>query len=197
MKRLLLGLVLVSCGGNDDKSPAADAPTSPIDAPTPTSDAAPPTALSVTSTAFTEGAEIPITHTCKAKPATDYSPPLAWLDAPATAKSFAVVLTDTSIGRIHWALFDIPPTTTSLPLNIDKVYAPVAVPGAHQVSADKSFDGYQGPCPPNKHVYEFKVYALDVAALPGASTDQIAADLVAPIQAHALASGKITGTFTP
>jgi Raf kinase inhibitor-like YbhB/YbcL family protein len=197
MKRLLLALVLVGCGGDDGPINAAiDAPTAPNDGTTVPGDGA-RAVLTVTSSAFTDGGAIPITHTCKAKPATDYSPPLAWTGSPAAAKSLAVVLTDLSIGRIHWALFDIPPTTTSLPLNIDKVYAPVAVPGAHQVSAQKGFNGYQGPCPPNQHTYELAVYPLDVAVLPEASADSVTSEVVGTIGLHSLGRGAITATFTP
>lgn len=198
MKRLLVGLILVGCGGDDAQDGAMqDAPGPAIDAPAAMIDAA-SMALTVTSSAFAEGGAIPVLHTCKDTTANkDSSPPLVWAGAPAGVKSFAVVLTDKSIGRVHWALFDIAPATTQLPLNIDKVYSPTAVPGAHQVSAQASFDGYQGPCPPNQHTYEFAVYALDVATLPGASMDSLAATLVTPIQQHAVATGKLTGTFTP
>ena len=188
MKRLALGVLLAGCGGGDGSS-APDAPVS-IDAP--------PGALAVSSTAFVDGAAIPVLYTCKDTTAgKDSSPPLVWINPPAAAQSFAVVLTDKSIGRVHWAIFDIPVAVHQLPLNIDKIYAPTAVAGAHQVSAQQGFNGYQGPCPPSQHTYEFAVYALDVAALPGASMQSLAAELVAPIQAHQLATAKLTGTFTP
>lgn len=190
MKCLLLGLAgVLACGDDGQERPAPDAQVA---------DAAPAGALAITSTAFTSGAAIPVLHTCKDTTAQkDSSPPLAWTGAPAAARSFAVVLTDNSIGRVHWAIFDIAPTTTALPLNIDKVYAPAAVPGAHQVSADTSFHGYQGPCPPSKHEYEFAIYALDATTLPGAAMTIAAKDLVPIIQAHMLATAKITVTFTP
>lgn len=196
MKRLLIGLILVGCGDDARDRPVLDGPAPTIDAPAPIDAAA--TTLTVTSTAFAEGGAIPVLHTCKDTTANkDSSPPLTWTGGPAGTKSFAVVLTDKSIGRVHWAVCDVAPTTTQLPLNIDKVYSPTAVPGAHQVSAQASFDGYQGPCPPNQHTYEFAVYALDVTPLPGATSDSLAASLVAGIQSHALATGKLTGTFTP
>jgi Raf kinase inhibitor-like YbhB/YbcL family protein len=152
--------------------------------------------ITLTSSAFVEGGAIPVTHTCKDA---NTSPPLAWTGAPGGAQSFAVVLTDLSLSPhlIHWAIFDISAATTELPADIQKVYAPSNVPGAHQVSFRAQTQGYQGPCPPNQHTYELAAYALDVATLPGATMQNTPADIVAAINMHRLASGTLTGTFTP
>lgn len=47
--------------------------------------------MRITSTAFANGAEIPVVHTCEGE---DRAPPLAWTDAPAGVKSFALIVDD-------------------------------------------------------------------------------------------------------
>ena len=42
-------------------------------------------------------------------------------------------------------------------------------PGAHQTQNISNVRGYGGPCPPNAHMYQFKVYALGTATLTGAT----------------------------
>jgi Raf kinase inhibitor-like YbhB/YbcL family protein len=184
MKRILLGLALVGCNSNSSQTRDAAA----VDTP--------PGTIALTSTAFTEGGAIPMVHTCKDA---NTSPPLAWTGAPSGTQSFAVVLTDLSLAPhlVHWAIFDIPAAATGLPANIEKVYAPSNVTGAHQVSFQNQTQGYQGPCPPNEHTYEFAVHALDVATLPGATAQTTPAEAVASITTHQLASGTLTGTYTP
>src|SRR5215471_589131 len=76
-------------------------------------------ALSITSPAFTEGANIPSKFTCDAGQ-TSPSPALAWKDAPANTKSFVLIMHDPDVvqmpgGFTHWVLFDIPASTTQLP----------------------------------------------------------------------------------
>lgn len=181
LARTLVGLVVVGCGG--DGAP-------------PRLDGAAGAALAVTSTAFADGGAIPITHTCKDA---NTSPPLAWTGAPSGTLSFAVVLTDLSLTPplVHWAMFDIPAAATELPANVEKVYAPSNVPGAHQVSFRSQTQGYQGPCPPSQHTYEFAASALDVATLPGATMQTTPGEVVASINMHRLGGGTLTGTYTP
>src|SRR6266545_879768 len=78
------------------------------------------------------------------------SPSLAWKNAPAGTKSFAVTVYDpdapTGSGWWHWIVFNIPADVTSLPAGFGK-------------------PGYGGPCPPQgdkPHRYIFTVYALKV-----------------------------------
>jgi phosphatidylethanolamine-binding protein (PEBP) family uncharacterized protein len=56
--------------------------------------------------------------------------------------------------------------------------------------------GYAGPCPPNAHMYQFKVYALATAALPNA-TMGTTKDQVVTTAATNLGTATLTGTFTP
>jgi phosphatidylethanolamine-binding protein (PEBP) family uncharacterized protein len=75
--------------------------------------------LRLTSAAFTEGANISDRYTffmpgqCVGE---NYSPPLAWENAPMGAQSFAILVIDPDGGNwTHWLQFNIPAQTSSLP----------------------------------------------------------------------------------
>lgn len=187
MKRMLLGLALIGCGSDPAVAPdAAGGPACTIDPVGP---------LSLTSPSFASCAAIPAVNSCAGA---NTSPPLAWTGAPVGTQSFAIVFTDLSISLVHWVIFDIPATATGLPAAVESVYAPSNVAGAHQTTGyDRSTRGYLGPCPPSPHTYQLALYALDVAALPGASPQTTRADAAGAIMSHQLASSTLTGTFTP
>ena len=110
------------------------------------------------------------------------------------------MLTDLSLTPVlvHWVIYDIPPTATGLPAGVENVYAPGNVAGAHQtVSVHAPTVGYYGPCPPAVHNYQFAIYALDTAPLPGASASTTRPEAIGEIQTHRLDSGTLTGMFTP
>jgi phosphatidylethanolamine-binding protein (PEBP) family uncharacterized protein len=72
------------------------------------------------------------------------------------------------------------------------------VAGAHQtVSVHSPLVGYYGPCPPAKHTYQFEVYALLAATLPGATMQTTRGEAVPTITAHEIAHATLKGTFTP
>ena len=74
-------------------------------------------AFTLTSTAYANNANIPSKFTCDAGQ-TNPSPALAWTEAPAGTKSFALIMHDPDAplagGFTHWVLFDIPATASSL-----------------------------------------------------------------------------------
>lgn len=82
---------------------------------------------------------------------------------------------------------------------MQKVYAPSNVPGAHQTTSyQTAVFGYLGPCPPmgqGVHTYELAAYALDVAALPGASQTTTRQQAVVLIAMHARATARLTGSY--
>ena len=118
---------------------------------------------------------------------------------PERNTELAVVLTDLSITLTHWVIYDIPATVTGLPAGVENAYAPANVTGAHQtVSVHAPTIGYYGPCPsrpPPVHTYQFAVYALDTATLPGTSAQSTPPQVIAEVQAHRLGSGTLTGTY--
>ena len=127
------------------------------------------------------------------------SPALAWQNAPAATKSFAVTAYDpdapTGSGWWHWVVFNIPASVTSLPegaSNTGKLPA-----GAVDSLTDFGAPGYGGACPPKgdkPHRYIFTVYALDAPALdlkPGAMPAMVGFML----GKHTLAKASVTVTF--
>jgi Raf kinase inhibitor-like YbhB/YbcL family protein len=116
--------------------------------------------MQLTSSAFENGGAIPRAHTGEGE---DVSPALAWRDAPAEARSFAVICHDPdaplvsargTYGFVHWVLYNIPASVSSL------------AEGTSEHTAGKNDfgkTGYGGPMPPNAHGthrYYFWVLAL-------------------------------------
>jgi len=152
--------------------------------------------LSIRSTAFADGAEIPIRHTCEGA---DLSPPLAWSDLPAEARSLALVVDDPDapdpaaprMTWVHWVLYDLPPDTPGLGEGLHHGALP---PGAREGLNDWKRTGWGGPCPPiGRHRYFFKLYALDAALGDlGAPTK---ARLEAAMKGHVIAEARLAGTY--
>lgn len=187
MTRLALAtLFVLATGCGDDGGTAIDAPpqtedgSTEIDAP---AIDAPPAGFTLLSPSFVEGGTIPGVHTCTA---TNTSPELTWVNAPAATASFALIMTDLDRGLIHWVIYDIPASATSLPADVDKVYAPLDVAGAHQTENFSQTRGYVGPCPPQpeQHTYQFALYPLDVATLPGATMNTTSVQAIQTINQH-------------
>lgn len=149
--------------------------------------------LSVSSTAFQEGAKIPDKYTCEGQ---DVSPPLAWGEPPAGTQSLALVTDDLDAPRgvfTHWVIFNIPPASREL---AEAVPAQPQLPdGALQGKNGFGNIGYGGPCPPegSPHRYRFTLYALDrtLDLKAGASKNQV----LDAMEGHALARGELTGTY--
>jgi Raf kinase inhibitor-like YbhB/YbcL family protein len=160
-------------------------------------DAPPSGTFALTSPTITDGGVIPPAHVCANKGGMNQSPELAFANVPAGTMSFAVVLTDLSNGLVHSAIYDIAGTATGLPADVDKVYAPPDVAGAHQTNNYSGQRGYAGPCPPNAHMYQFKVYALGTATLDGATMGTTKDEVVSTASAANLGTATLTATFTP
>ena len=157
--------------------------------------------LSLTSTAFSEGASIPSKYTCDGEqvhPADGgVNPPLSISGVPAEAKSLALIMDDLDVPKQlrpdgvfnHWTLFNIPPQTTEIATGVT-----IGVPGANGAGKNT----YAGPCPPpqyqpNEHRYTLTLYALD-QELPlkaGASK----ADVLQAMQGHILAQAQLIGKY--
>ena len=188
-RALVAFLFLAACGGSgdddgggDDDAPGApDANTTSPDAED-SPDAAPDFAL--TSTVITEGGMFPVKYTCDGD---NVSPPLAWTPA-ANAQSYALVFHDTDNDVIHWVIWDIPTSVLSLPEAVANTAEPTVPAGAKQVeSYDSSTYGYLGPCPdPETHVYQFTLYALDVATMPDITTSSSRVEAKTAVENHSI-----------
>jgi len=151
------------------------------------------TALTLTSSAFAPNGEIPTAHTCEGA---DTSPPLAWSGAPAGTKSFALVVDDPDAPDpaapkqtwVHWIVFDVPATTTSLAAGA------ALPPGARTGRNDHGRERWNGPCPPiGRHRYVHKLYALDVTL--GDAGPLTKAELEKAMKGHVLEQAELVGTY--
>jgi phosphatidylethanolamine-binding protein (PEBP) family uncharacterized protein len=166
---------------------------------------APAGPFTLTSSAFTEGAEIPLPYKCaEVQPAgMNQSPSLAWTPGPPGTMSYAVTLNHAAPDNsAHWALWDIPATTTSLAANVDHVAMPPLPAGAKQCTQNlDGFTGigYLGPCPQAvgaQQMYRFTVWALKVATLGGVTSSSTTAAAQTAIKNAALPGGSATLTGT-
>lgn len=153
--------------------------------------------LTLSSTAFSPNGQIPPRFTCDAE---DLAPPLAWSGAPVGTSSYALIVDDPDapdpaapkMVYVHWVLYDIPATVTSLPAGASATTLP---PGTREGLNDWNRTGYGGPCPPvGRHRYFFKLYALD--ALLGERAALRKSALLQLIEPHVLASAELMGTYT-
>ncbi len=152
--------------------------------------------MNVTSSAFVAGKPIPKKYAYHGE-GDNVSPPLAWTGAPDGTKSFVLLVEDPDAPSpkhprpkpwVHWVLFDIPASVTSL-----------AEGKAAGIQGENDFGqaAYGGPMPPpgsGTHRYFFKVYALDrMLELPGgAKRDTV----LAAMKGHILAQGEVYGTYS-
>jgi len=148
--------------------------------------------FSARSTSFLDGGSIPRRYTCDGA---DLSPQVQWQSAPASTKSFAIVMDDPDapIDFTHWLVWNIPPGVRELAEGASR--QGVMPSGSAEGTNDFGRLGYGGPCPPPgmPHHYMFRVYALDrVLNLPsGATPKQLGAAMVH----HIVGWGTIAATY--
>ena len=149
--------------------------------------------LSLASKAFKAGTRIPAKYTADGP---NVSPALRWTGVPEGTKSLALVCDDPDapVGTwIHWVIYDIPPSSTSLPENVPKT--PEGPGGSIQGVNDFKRYGYGGPCPPGgTHRYFFKIYALDTLIEKKAGLSK--KKLLKEMEGHILAQGELMGTYS-
>ena len=148
--------------------------------------------MSVSSPAFANHQAIPAKHTGEGE---DVSPALAWQDAPAGTKGFAVICHDPdaplvkegSYGFVHWVLYN-------LPGDLQELTEKTAMGTAGM--NDFGNNSYGGPMPPEghgKHLYYFWVLALDhQTSLPEGLT---LAELLQEVEPHLLGMNRLVGTY--
>lgn len=149
--------------------------------------------LTVTTPAFKPGEQIPFENT---QYRTNTFPGLTWSAGPKATRSYAIIMQDNSllyrgVPILHWTMFNIPASVTSLPAGM----APDAKPagsayGPNYMGAAKPYTGPRTPPGPGDD-YHFEVFALDVIVPEAAGADFKA--LTAAMEGHILASGEVVG----
>jgi Raf kinase inhibitor-like YbhB/YbcL family protein len=94
------------------------------------------------------------------------SPALAWKNAPAATRSFAIILFDTAgrapLGVVHWFAYGLPATKMDFKEN-EAAQTPSGFMGG---KSTMNLPSYFGPCPPKgvkAHPYVFTLMAFDIA----------------------------------
>jgi Raf kinase inhibitor-like YbhB/YbcL family protein len=144
--------------------------------------------MKLISPAFEHGANIPKKYTCDGD---DVNPPLMIIGAPATTKSFALIVDDPDAPSgtwVHWIVWNIPPATKEIN---------EGAPPKNSVKGINDFGriNYNGPCPPPgpSHTYRFKLYALDITLnLKEGATKS---ELEAAMKGHILARAELDGKY--
>lgn len=150
--------------------------------------------MTLTSTAFSEGASIPAKYTCDGE---QVNPPLSISGVPQEARSLALVMDDPDVPKQlkpdgvfdHWILFNIPPETKEIAMGMT-----VGTAGKNGAGKNQ----YAGPCPPpqyepSTHRYVFRVYALDTLLSLGAGATK--QEVLDAMQGHILAQAELVGRY--
>jgi len=152
--------------------------------------------LQLSSSAFSHGEAIPREYTCDGE---GVSPPLTWSGLPPGTNSLALIVDDPDapdpaapkMTWVHWILYDLPPSLSSLPRGVAPDELP---PGTREGGNDWKRTGYGGPCPPvGRHRYFHKLYALDMV-LPDLHRPT-RAKLEAAMRTHVIAQATLIGTY--
>lgn len=125
------------------------------------------------------------------------SPAIEWRDAPAGAKSYALVVEDPDVPKHafrHWAVYNIPPDIHGLPEGAGSGGRADAMRTATNDFGNARYDGPRPPRGDGAHHYHFVLFALDVADL-GLPARSRAQDVLAAARRHAMASTEVVGTF--
>ena len=160
--------------------------------------------LSVTSSDVEDGAALPDDQVFDGGGFTgaNTSPALAWSDAPAGTKGFAITCFDpdapTPAGFWHWVVIGLSADTASLPTGAGAEGDAGLPDGAFHVRNDFGTAAYGGAAPPEgdqPHRYLFAVHALDTDDL--GIDDSVTATVAAfNIGMHTLSRGVVAPTYS-
>lgn len=166
------------------------------------------TVLTVTSSAWPDGGEIPMRHAARGEnrsPAFEFR----WMTGnapaqrPAEVQSYAVIFHDIEnapnkgvADTLHWTLFNIPGTAAGLAEGLGAGDLPDGSRNGPGINARNGNPGsYFGPGAPVGpfHHYVFEFYALDTTlSLPGTATRD---ELLKAMEGHVVGKAAYTGRF--
>jgi Raf kinase inhibitor-like YbhB/YbcL family protein len=163
--------------------------------------AAPPApAMTLTTTAFADGAQIPVKYTQAGE---QVSPALTWTNAPPNTASFVLHMHDPEVARnkttedqVHWLVWNIPASATGLPEGVP--IGPELKDGSRQISA--TGPQYRGPGAPASgpmHHYTFEIYALDIKLdmPPSGDAFETRTAVMKAMQGHVIGKAVYMGLF--
>lgn len=156
--------------------------------------------LTLTSTAFADGAAIPNKYT---QAGDQVSPALAWTNVPAGTQAFVLHMRDPDVARnrgtedqVHWLRWNIPASATGL--TEGQPQGAQLSDGSQQISASGAM--YRGPGAPAigpVHHYTFELYALDskLDVTPGVDAWETRTKIWQAMNGHVLGKAVYVGTF--
>ena len=152
--------------------------------------------FTLASEAFTSQSTIPRQYTGEGE---DLSPPLQWQNAPQATKEFALICDDpdapTSEPWVHWVIYKLPATLTSLPQGIARTERLSDLGPTLQGKNSWNTVGYRGPLPPpghGEHRYFFRLYALssELTLKPSATKKELLTALQGTVLQETVLLGK-------
>jgi len=157
-------------------------------------------AMTLTTTAFADGAQIPAKYTQAGE---QTSPALTWTNTPANTVSFVLHMHDPEVARnhttedqVHWIVWNIPGSSTGLPEGVPQ--GAQLPDGSRQTSASGPM--YRGPGAPANgpmHHYTFEIFALDTKldVQPAADAFETRTLVMKAMQGHVLGKAVYMGRF--
>jgi Raf kinase inhibitor-like YbhB/YbcL family protein len=142
----------------------------------------------LSSTAFTDGGDIPVTHTCDGD---DLPLPLSWDGSHPDAVEIVLIIDDPDAPGgtfVHWLVAGLPEAGSI----VDGELPPGAVEGVNSFGGV----GYRGPCPPPgdaPHTYRIEV--IGVAEPTGLASGFTLDELEQATAGHQLSSANLTGRY--
>lgn len=151
-----------------------------------------PSSMQLTSPAFGRLGQIPKKHSGEGD---NVSPPLAWSSVPPGTEAFALichdpdapVVTPGSYGFVHWVLYNIPATVTSLPEGVE---------GYTNGMTGFGKAGYGGPMPPEGHgVHHYYFWLIALNAKRNLKPGLSLAELLTEIEPTVIGMNRLIGTY--
>jgi phosphatidylethanolamine-binding protein (PEBP) family uncharacterized protein len=194
---LLATALLLGCGGGGGSTTSTTTSSTATSngittAPATATPTVPNGLFALTSSIAAEGGALPADYTCDGASA---SPALAWANAPAATKEFALLMTTVPVTgsvKYNWVLSGIPANATSLARNTSGV-------GTTGVGSDGPTASYQAPCSqgPGAKTYTFTLYALSASpSLSVAASAVTGSALASAITSITLASTALNLNYT-
>ncbi|GAB3120196.1 YbhB/YbcL family Raf kinase inhibitor-like protein [Glaciibacter psychrotolerans] len=156
--------------------------------------------FTLTSTDFVDGGPLALPQYEAAMGGQDRSPQLSWSGFPNETRSFALTCYDpdapTGSGFWHWAVFNLPASTTHLDADAGAPDSALMPAGAVTLPNEARLSHYIGSGPPaitGVHRYQYIVHALDLPTLdldPQSTPGKLGFTLFF----HTLARGVLQGT---
>jgi len=162
--------------------------------------ASPGPRLTIASTAFPDGAEIPVRYS-DSEPM-PISPKLEWANVPMGTQSFVLLFHDPDVvfnksaesSVLHWLVWNIPGESRGLPENMPPI---AKLPdGTIQGKNQGNVVGYRGPganAAGPRHHYTFELYALDTKLDLGSEASRT--DVIKASNGHVLGKALYVGRF--